>query len=203
MIDLYFCPTSNGMRAVIALLEAGIAFTPHRLNMAAGETRTPAFLKINPAGTAPVLVESGDAPLKIAQSGAILLHAAERSGRLLPSDPAGHAQALQWLMFACSDCAGASTGVSLMSKMADPQAAQTYERRLVDLMQVADRHLADARWLAGEAMTVADVALFPVYEYRRALITAAPAAMPHLARWAADMQERPAVREGVRLITGS
>lgn len=202
MTDLYYCPTSNGMRAVIALLEAGIAFTPHRLDMAAGETRTPEYLKINPAGTAPILVGTGPTPVKVVQSGAIALYAAEVSGRMLPTDVAGRALAIQWLMFACSDCAGASSGISMMAKVADTAPADMYKKRLVDLMRVANQRLAESHWLAGDTMTVADVALFPVLEYRRAVLADSAGDMPHLARWSDEMVARPAVRDGVRLIAG-
>lgn len=203
MTDLYYCPTSNGMRAVIALLEAGIAFTPRRLDMAAGETHTPEYLKINPAGTAPTLVDSGPTPIKLAQSGAIALYAAEKSGRMLPTSLEGRALAIQWLMFACSDCAGASSGISMMSKVTDATAAELYKKRLVNLMQVANQRLAESQWIAGDAMTVADVALFPVYEYRRAVLADSAGAMPHLTRWVDEMSARPAVREGVRIIAGA
>lgn len=203
MTDLYYCPTSNGMRAVIALLEADIAFTPHRLDMAAGETRTPEYLKINPAGTAPILVGTGPGAIKVAQSGAIALYAAEKSGRMLPTDLAGRALALQWLMFACSDCAGASSGISMMGKVADPAPAEMYKKRLVDLMQVANQRLAESQWIAGDAMSVADVALFPVFEYRRAVLADAASSMPHMTRWAQEMAARPAVREGMRIIAGT
>ena len=205
MIDLYFCLTSNGMRATIGLSEAGIAFHPHPLDMAAGATRTPEFLKINPPGTAPVLVDSGAEPMVLAQSGAILMHVAERSGRMLPADARQRALAWQWTMFACSDCAGASTGIGMARGLGGECAAAAsamYEARLVKLVQVAEERLAGNEWLAGNEFSIADVALFPVYEYRKAVLESAQTPMPHIARWSAAMRERPAVRQGIELIAG-
>lgn len=202
MNQLYYCLTSNGMRATIAMKEAGIPFTPHPMDMAKGETRTPDFLTINPAGTAPVWIESEPAPLVLAQSGAILIHAAERSGRMLPTQAAQRALAWQWTLFACSDCAGASTGIGMAKGLAacEPAATQLYEQRLVKLLTVADEHLAREEWLTGNAFSMADVALFPVYEYRKAVVERSNTALPNLARWAQAMADRPAVREGMALI---
>ena len=108
MIDFYTAGTGNGHRAAIALEESGLAYRAHKLNLAAGDARKPEYLAINPAAMIPAIVEQegpGGKPLTIAQSGAIALYVAEKSGKLLPKDPVRRAQALHWFMHACSDCA--------------------------------------------------------------------------------------------------
>ena len=114
MIDLYLAGTANGLRASVALEEAGLPYRAHKVDLAKGEQRSPEFLKLNPAGLIPVIVDHDGPhgkPLTLSQSGAILLYAAEKSGRLLPKDIARRTVALQWLMQAASDIAGASNTV--------------------------------------------------------------------------------------------
>ena len=89
MIDLYAAGTSNGMRARMALEECGLPYTFHRIDLTKGEHKTPQFLAMNPFGQIPVLVDSdgpGGKPVTLHQSTAILLYAAEKSGKHLPKD---------------------------------------------------------------------------------------------------------------------
>jgi len=118
MIDLYTFSTSNGQRAAIILEECGLPFRLHRIDLTKGEHKTPEFLNINPAGAIPAIVDPdgpGGAPLKLSQSGAIMLYAAQKAGRFLPLDPLRRALALQWLLFAVTDVARASTSIFLCS----------------------------------------------------------------------------------------
>jgi GST-like protein len=99
MIDLYLAPTANGLRASVALEEAGLAYRAHKVDLAKGEQRAPEFLKLNPAGAIPVIVDSdgpGGKPLTLSQSGAIILYVADKCGKFLPKDAARRAIALQW-----------------------------------------------------------------------------------------------------------
>jgi GST-like protein len=112
MIELYLAGTANGLRAAVALEECGLQYRPHAVDLAKNEQRNPEFLKINPAGLIPALVDPegpGGKPLTLSQSGAIVLYAAEKSGRFLPRDAAQRAIALQWFMQAASDISGAAT----------------------------------------------------------------------------------------------
>ena len=106
MIDLYTAPTGNGLRASVALAESGLPYTVHKLDLDKGEAKTSEYLKINPAAAIPAIIDrdgpSGQ-PMTIAQSGAIVLYVAEKSGKLLPEDTVRRAQALQWFMQACTD----------------------------------------------------------------------------------------------------
>lgn len=111
MIELYFAPTANGRRAAMSLEETGLSYTLHRISLA---QKSPALLKRNPGGYIPVIEDSdgpNHKPIVIAQSGAILLYLAEKTGRFIPSDPVRRVVAMQCFMFACSDIAGTSAAI--------------------------------------------------------------------------------------------
>ncbi len=158
MIDLYTWPTSNGQRAAIALEECGLAYCVHRVDLSNGEQRAPAFLAINPAGAIPAIVDPdgpGGAPISLAQSGAIALYAATKSGRFLPADAARRATALQWLFFACADAASASGALFYLGVLAPEKSEPNMKflsDRLLGILRVADRHLAQHEWLGGRTV---------------------------------------------------
>src|SRR5512147_1355086 len=106
MIDLYAAGTSNGMRARIALEECGLPYKWNFIDLAKGEQKSPQFLAMNPNGAIPVIVDHdgpGGKPLTLYQSTAILLSAAEKSGKFIPQDPAARAATMQALMGASTD----------------------------------------------------------------------------------------------------
>jgi len=201
VIDLYTAGTGNGHRAALALEESGLPYRAHKLNLAAGDQRKPEYLAINPAGTIPAIVDHegpGGKPLAIAQSGAIALYAAEKSGRLLPKDPARRATALQWLMFACTDCAMTGGAIFQLANNApekSPSSIKFLEDRLVGFFRVCDQRLARREFLADE-FSVADLALFPVANMRKAMIETA-GGMPNLLAWIARVGARPAIAKGM------
>ncbi|MCZ6893069.1 MAG: glutathione S-transferase N-terminal domain-containing protein, partial [Gammaproteobacteria bacterium] len=98
MIDLYTAATPNGWKATIALEELGLAYTVHAVDLAAGEQHRPEFLRLNPNGRIPVIVDREAGDLTIFESGAILVYLAEKTGRLMPLDTKGRFCVLQWLM---------------------------------------------------------------------------------------------------------
>jgi len=201
VIDLYTAGTGNGHRAALALEESGLAYRTHKLNLAAGDQRKPEYLKINPAGTIPAIVDDegpGGKPLAIAQSGAIALYVAEKSGKLLPKDPARRATALHWLMFACTDCAVTGGTIFQLANNApekSPSSVKFLEDRLVGFFRVCDQRLAGREYLADE-FSVADLALFPVASMRKAMIETA-GGMPNLLAWIARVGARPAIGKGM------
>lgn len=203
MIDLYTSGTANGHRAAIALEESGLAYRAHKLNLQAGDQRKPDYLRINPAGAIPAIVDDegpGGKPLALAQSGAIVLYVAEKSGRFLPRDPARRAAALQWLMHACSDVAGASGTIFQLSMAAPEKSAanvEFFEKRLVNALRVADGRLADREYLVDE-ISVADLALYPVVATRKPVIDK-HGGLPHLAKWAERMASRPGIAKGMQV----
>src|SRR5713226_4730935 len=102
MIELYTFTTPNGRKASIMLEEIGLPYNVHTVHLGKGEQRTTEFLKLNPNGRIPAIIDSdgpGGKPITIFESGAILIYLAEKSGKLLPSDPHARMAAIQWLMF--------------------------------------------------------------------------------------------------------
>jgi len=203
MIDFYTAGTANGHRAAVALEESGLAYRVHKLNLQAGDQRKPDYLQVNPAGAIPAIVDDegpGGKPLTLAQSGAILLYLAEKSGRFLPRDPARRALAIQWLMFACSDVAGGS-GTLFQLAMAAPEKSaanvEFFEKRLVHELRAADGQLAGRDYLADE-ISVADLALYPVVATRKPVIEK-HGGLPNLTKWAERMAARPGVAKGMQV----
>lgn len=203
MIDLYTFGTGNGQRASIALEEAGLPYRVHKVDLAKGEQKSPAYLKINPAGAIPALVDSdgpGGRPVSLAQSGAILLYVAEKAGRLMPADPARRATALQWLMLALSDI-GPTGGMMFQLANRAPEKSPVnvdwLQQRLLGYLALCDQQLAGREFLADE-LSVADLALYPNVAFRKELIEQA-GGFTHLRRWAAAMAARPGIQRGMQV----
>jgi GST-like protein len=205
MIDFYAWQTSNCQRVAIMLEECALEYRVHKVDLFKGEQHDPAFLRMNPAGAVPAIVDAdgpGGAPLTLTQSGAIELYLAEKAGKFIARDPARRAQILQWLMFAVTDCAPASTAMFLLTMLApekSPANVSFFEQRLLRFLRVADGRLAGREWLADE-LSVADFALYPVYATRKAIVDHA-GDLPGLTRWGAALAERPGVVKAMRAAT--
>jgi glutathione S-transferase len=89
MIDLYTAPTPNGWKASVALEELGLPYTVHAIDLAQGEQKSAAFLRLNPNGRIPVIVDRAHGDFAVFESGAILVYLAEQTGRLMPADAKG------------------------------------------------------------------------------------------------------------------
>jgi len=204
MIDLYAAGTSNGMRARIALEECGLAYTYHPVDLAKGEHKTPQFLAMNPNGAIPVIVDRDGPdgkPLTLYQSTAILLYAAEKSGKFLPRDPAGRAAALQALMGASTDVTPMFGAVTLASRAKEPHppTVQLFKERLRAMFQVWDGLLAKTPYAAGAEITVADLSLYAGYWRTQGALPDVVAGLPNLERWAKEMAARPAIQRAVKV----
>ena len=197
MIDFYTASSSNGQRAAIMLEECGLAYTLHKIDLAAGEQRKPEYLDINPAGAIPTIVDSdgpGGAPLTVAQSGAILVYLAEKTGRFVPRDARKRAEAMQWVFQATTDTAASSMMIFVLTRLAPEKSDANLafcEERTLRHLRVADARLAGREYLADE-LSIADFALYPLTVVRRPLIDRA-GDLPNLVRWADAIGARPAV----------
>lgn len=200
MIDLYTFATSNGHRASVMLEECALPYRPHKVDLVAGEQRGEAFLKLNPSGRIPVMVDHPaphERPLMLAQSGAILLYLAEKTGRFLPSDPARRAHVVEAFMEVMSDIAPASSAIFHAERTRCPADAITFLRgRFLDLLIHVDRRLARHEWLGGESFSIADIALYPSIAARQSVLEDAPG-LGSLRRWATTMALRPGVARGM------
>jgi GSH-dependent disulfide-bond oxidoreductase len=200
MIDLYTWNTANGRRASVVLAESGLPHRLHKIDFER-EAKQPDFLAINPAGQIPVMVDHAGpgGRLVLAQSGAIVLYAADKSGRFLPVDPQRRATAYQWFMMGASDVAGAHSAVFLLENDAPEKSAanvEFFKRRFVRFYGLLDQQLRGREFIADE-LSIADLMLYPTYFARKALLESA-GGLTDLHRWAERMAARPAVRQGMQ-----
>ena len=201
MIDLYMWGTANGLRASVALAESGLEHRIHKVDLTKGEQKKPEFLALNPAGQIPVMVDAsgpGGARLVLAQSGAIVLYVAEKSGKFLPKDGARRAAAQQWFTMGASDIAGASGTLFLLENLAPEKSAKNaefFKDRLVKMFSLLDQRLSGREFIADE-LSIADLMLYPNYSLRKPLLETA-GSFTNLHRWGATMAARPGVQKGM------
>jgi GST-like protein len=201
MLELYTYGTSNGQRASVMLEECGLPYKAIKIDLERGDHKAPNYLRINPAGQIPALVDqsrAGGRPVIVCQSGAIILYLAERTGKLLPRDPARRLVAYQWFMQAMTDVAPASSMLFVVGSMmpeATLNSRKLFEQRLLGHLRNCDRRLSEAAFLADE-LSIADVALYPTVSFRREVVQQA-GDLPYLMRWLNGMDARPAVRRGM------
>jgi GST-like protein len=203
MIDLYAAPTSNGMRARIALEECGLPYKLHAVDIPKGENRTAAFLAMNPNGQIPVIVDHegpGGIRVTLSQSTAILLYCAEKAGKFMPQDPAARPAVLRAVMSGSTDVTPLFGAYFLAKNMKEPHAptVQMFQDRLRSLFQVWDAALAGSRYCAGDEVTIADFSLFAGYARIRGAVPDIVAGLPNLARWAEAMDARPAIKRALK-----
>jgi GST-like protein len=197
MIDMYFAPTANGLRATVALEEMGLPYKLHRLDLHKGDQHTPEFRAINPAGLIPVIVDPDGPdgkPMTLNQSGAIILYCADKSGKFIPDDPATRSLAMQFFMQAASDVSGTSMTIFRLETTAPEKASANvdyFKQRLKDAFHVCETALRDREYLAGE-LSVADLMLYPSFALRRSLVEG-ETGYENLFRWADNMASRPAI----------
>ena len=168
-IQLYSLPTPNGVKVSITLEETGLPYEAHRVEFSRNDQLTPEFLSLNPNNKIPALIDPngpGGQPLPLFESGAILLYLAEKSGQLLPADPAGRWQALQWLMFQMGGIGPMFGQLGFFHKFAgkdyeDKRPRDRYVAESRRLLGVLDGQLKDREWILGGAYSVADIAVFP------------------------------------------
>lgn len=203
MIDLYTGKTGNGRRPAILLEELSLPYRVHVLDLAKGEQRKPEFLRLNPRGAIPVVVDDngpGGQRLVLAQSHAILWHYAEQEGRFIPEDPVGRALCLQWFSHVASDAAPASGALFAVENFVPEKSeanTQFFVDRVLGHFKYIDGRLGQAEYLAGE-LSIADLSLYPVYEARARLIE--EAGLRNFLRWAKTMGARPALKAALEKI---
>ena len=205
MIDLYFAATPNGLKAKLFLEEAQLPYRAVPVSLSKGEQFKPEFLAISPNNKIPAIVDhapaGGGEPLKLFESGAILLYLAEKIGRFIPTDVHGRAQVLQWLfwqMAGLGPMAGQIGHFNVYAPEKVPYAIERYTRETARLYGVLDRQLADRPFIAGE-FSIADIACYPWIVPHEAHGQKL-AEFAHLQRWFETMAARPATQrtyEGV------
>ena len=206
MIDLYAAGTSNGMRARIALEECGLKYNWHPIDLTKGEHKTPQFLALNPNGQIPVIVDNegpGGKKVTLSQSSAILMYCAEKSGKLIPKDPAKRAAMLEAYMSASTDITPMFGTVNACVRAKEPApyaaAADMFKGRLKNYFKVWDDKLAKHKYAAGDEVTIADLSLYAGYWRTKGALPDLVAGMRNLERWAAEIGARPGVQRALKI----
>ena len=199
MIDLYTASTFNGQRVSIMLEEVGLAYSVHKIDLAKGEQQKPEFLRLNPSGRIPVLVDhdSGDSgPLVLTQSVAILQYLAEKTQKLLPESLLARAKVYEWMQFHAVDIGSLIFSAFYLQQRCSPkqvQAAELLRERVHELYRYFDKQLADQEFLASGSYSIADITVLPVAMAREKQL----ADYPNLTRWLQQLKHRPAVQRGL------
>lgn len=165
-IQLYSLPTPNGVKVSIMLEEVGLPYEPHLIDIGKNETWTPEFLSLNPNGKIPAIIDPdgpGGKPFGLFESGAILVYLAEKSGKLLPTDPAARYETLQWVFFQMAAVGPMFGQLGFFHKFAgreyeDKRPLERYRAESQRLLGVLETRLEGRDWLMGDEYTIADVA---------------------------------------------
>lgn len=205
MIDLYAAPTTNGLRTKIMLEECGLPYTLNVIDIAHQQNKEAWFLELNPDGLVPVLIDhegpDGEAAT-LTQSIAILIYLAEKTGLYLPTNEKQRAKFWPLFMNAATDIAPAVVSIFLIQRRAEGPdngpAQMVFEDRFRDFMAIWDQRFADQEWCAGDIVTIADFALYPVFMRCRDVIPEITSGLPNVDRWCADMEARPGVSKGMQ-----
>jgi GST-like protein len=168
-LQLYSLPTPNGVKVSIMLEEIGLPYEAHLVNFNSQDQMLPAFLSLNPNNKIPAILDPNGpngAPLPLFESGAILIYLAEKTGQLLPQDPAARYEAIQWLMFQMAGVGPMFGQVGFFHRFAgkeyeDKRPRDRYVAESVRLLGVLEERLNGRDWIMGEQYTVADIAVFP------------------------------------------
>ncbi|WCL53850.1 MULTISPECIES: glutathione S-transferase family protein [Kordiimonadales] len=200
MIDLYTAPTPNGWKASVMLEETGLPYEVHAIDLMKGQQRAPDYLKINPNGRIPAIVDREEGNFAVFESGAILIYLAEKTGKLMPADAKGRSTVIQWLMFQMGGV-GPMMGQANVFYRYLPEkidlAIKRYQGEVARLFGVLDARLADHQYLAGD-YSIADIANW-CWARTAAWSGVDTDPFPNMKRWIAEIAERPAAQAGIKV----
>jgi len=210
-LQLYSLPTPNGVKVSIMLEETGLAYEPHLVSFDTNDQMSPEFISLNPNNKIPAIIDPdgpGGKPLALFESGAILLYLAEKTGQLLPADPARRYETIQWVMFQMGGIGPMFGQLGFFHKFAgkeyeDKRPRDRYVAETRRLLGVLERHLATRQWMMGDDYTIADIAIFP---WVNNLVTFYGAgelvqydSFPNVQRVVQAFVARPAVARGLQI----
>jgi GST-like protein len=211
-MQLYSLGTPNGVKVTIMLEEllalghGGAEYDAWLINIGAGDQFSSGFVSANPNSKIPALVDrSGPEPIRVFESGAILIHLAEKFGAFLPTDPAKRAECLSWLFWQVGSAPYLGGGLGHFYAYAPIKIEYAIDRFAMEVkrqMDVLDRRLAETAYLGGDDYTIADMAVWPWYGgmAKGLLYEAGEFLQVHeyknVIRWADQIGERAAVKRG-------
>jgi GSH-dependent disulfide-bond oxidoreductase len=200
-IDLYTWSTPNGRKVSVMLEECGLPYTVHKIDITKNDQFTPEFIAINPNSKIPAIVdpEGPKGKLTLFESGAILIYLAEKTSKFLTKDPVGRYTVLQWLMFQMGGVGpmfGQAHHFMRAAKEQIPYSIERYGNEAKRLYAVMNKRLGEARFLAGDDYSIADIATYPWvarHEWHRVALED----FPNVKRWYDTIGARPAVARGM------
>ena len=215
-MQLYSLATPNGVKVTVMLEEllalghTGAEYDAWLIRINQGDQFGSGFVAVNPNSKIPALMDrsgasEGKAPIRIFESGAILIHLAEKFGALLPTEPAARAECLSWLMWQMGSAPYLGGGFGHFYAYAPTKIEYAIDRFAMEVkrqLSVLDRRLAESRYLAGDAYTIADIAVWPWYgALAKGLVYEAGEFLQvqdysHVQRWADEIGARPPVKRG-------
>jgi GST-like protein len=199
MIELFTAPTPNGHKVSVALEEMELSYEVRPLNLGKLEQKEPGYLKLNPNGRIPTIIDHDNDGFVVFESGAILLYLAEKSGKLMPSDVRGRSTVIQWLMFQMAGVGPMMGQANVFVRYAPekiPYAIERYQKESRRLLEVLNTRLSSAPFLAGD-YSIADIATFTwvrIHAWPEVSIDG----LDHLGRWLKEIEARPAVQRGLQ-----
>ena len=211
-LQLYSLGTPNGVKVTVMLEEllalghSGAEYDAWLIRISDGDQFGSGFVDINPNSKIPALLDrSGAEPIRVFESGAILVHLAEKFGAFLPTDPAGRAECLSWLFWQMGSAPYLGGGFGHFYAYAPSKMEYPINRFAMEVkrqLDVLDRRLAESAYLAGPDYTIADIAVWPWYGglvkgwiYGAAEFLDVQSYV-HVQRWADSIGERPAAKRG-------
>jgi GSH-dependent disulfide-bond oxidoreductase len=210
-IQLYSTPTPNGVKVSIMLEETGLPYEPHFIDIGKNETWGPEFLALNPNGKIPAIIDPdgpGGKPLGLFESGAILVYLAEKTGKLLPKDPARRIETLQWVFFQMAALGPMFGQLGFFHKFAgrefeDKRPLERYRAESQRLLNVVESRLEGRTWIMGDDYTIADIAIVGWIRTLTGFYAAGDlvgyGTLKNVPRWFDAMMARPAVAKGVEI----
>ena len=197
MIELFTSETPNGWKVSIALEEMALPYEFRHIRLSQRDQKQDWYLKLNPNGRIPTIIDHDNDDFVVFESGAILVYLAEKTGLFLPRDVKGRSLVMQWLMFQMAGVGPMMGQANVFYRYAPekiPYAIDRYQREVRRLLEILDQRLADNEYLAGD-YSIADIATWPWargYEWSGVSIDG----LDHLKRWLDRVGARPAVQRG-------
>jgi GST-like protein len=200
MIQLYTWATPNGKKVSVMLEEVELSYEVHPINIAKGDQLKPEYLAINPNNKIPAVIDTdGPAgkPLKLFESGAILMYLADKTGKFLPQEMAKRYEVIQWLMFQMGGVGPMFGQANYFYRLEEkvPFAIERYYKEAIRLYKVLEQTLAQGDYLAGE-YSIADIATYP-WVGRHDGHNVRLEEFPNVKRWFDGISQRPAVKRGM------
>lgn len=199
-IDLYTWATPNGWKASATLEELGLPYNLKPIDITTGVQKEAAYVAIDPNGRIPAIVDHDEGGLAIFESGAIMIHLAEKTDQLLPNDVKGRAETIQWLMFQMGGLGPMQGQANVFHRYMNekiPVAIDRYQNETRRLYGVLDSRLADHEFLAGD-YSIADIANWSwtrIHNWAGVSIDE----FENLQRWLAQLEARPALVRGAAI----